>query len=191
MAVTSPCSSTSFSKGGGHRSSRRRPQRGQAHSSAPASTRPLRTISFFSHTVFTNPGVPGHHPRAISATHRRRAHAVRGRLFGRPVPYSWLTIGDFTARVSPLSAVREGHGLPCRCGAGWPARRSARGRLVVALADRVADAVLGARKWMIVKTDFLLHAARHPARPKPWRLTRQRCAPFSARPRRTPSHRPT
>jgi AcrR family transcriptional regulator len=38
-----------------------------------------------------------------------------------------------------------------------------RDRLVAALADCLADALLGDREWMIVKTDFLLHAARNPA----------------------------
>src|ERR1700744_1983408 len=86
MAVTSPCSSTSFSRWGGQRSSSRRPQRGQVHSSAcsapcstPCSTRLLRTISCLSATVFTHPVVPRRHLPGSSAARRQGTHAATGR----------------------------------------------------------------------------------------------------------------
>ena len=63
-AVTSPGSSTSLDSRGGQRSSTRRPQCGQAHSSASGSTRPLRIISCVCAAAFIFPVSPGRRARA-------------------------------------------------------------------------------------------------------------------------------
>ena len=58
-ALSSPCSRMRRSKSGGHLSRTRRPQSGQAHSSAPDSAQPSRIISCVSRTDVTHPGIPG------------------------------------------------------------------------------------------------------------------------------------